>query len=110
MHCDPEQPDAIATELFDELMHNNDSALLIRRGMVARLRWSPDFTTSIGLAKQLRYMEGFTRPELELLAEAPANNSQVRIPHRVEEYIDEILARNNFRRNPPPPGAHSLYR
>jgi hypothetical protein len=99
LRCDLEQPSALAAELFSGLMGHRESAALLRRGMVARLATSPDFSTSINLAKQLRQMSGFTRQELELLAAAPANNSQVRLPHRVEETIQEILERNDFQQN-----------
>jgi hypothetical protein len=109
LSCDLSDADSLAGELFAQMMAHEESAAHIRRGMVARLRWSSDFSTSIRLVRQLRFMTGFAQDELELLAEAPANNDQVRIPHRVAEVIAEILERNNFQ-DEAPIGAHGVYR
>ena len=99
--CDLNDPIASADRLYEALLSDTSTSPHLRRALVARLRWSTDFSTSIAIAKQIRHLEGLTSEELSLLAEALEANGQVSGAYGVPKIIAEILKRNGFVEEPP---------
>jgi TIR domain len=98
--CDLDDAESTADRLYDALLADPKTAPQLRRGLVARLRWSTDYSTSINVSKQLTNVDGLTHDELRLLSDAVKANGQVGGAYGVASRIEKILLRNGYSDNP----------